>query len=808
MAAMLLVMGFCGICQGQQGQKLAFSTEPLEITVSDAKMTTYPDPDSSDGKILVYTGQIAARQKWPDDAVMEFRAQNAVFFFNKQAVDSLLSNKDNKTAPDRQLGVYLQGDVRMHLDKAGVKNFKTVDNEISADEVYVDLITGQATIINAKLRMAMPDTHMPIYVRAQKIKMLSQKDFEIYDAKLSNDEFYEPWFSLGIKHLLVDSDAEVNNPAATAAQRVQMEMKGISAKIEGVPISWWPKASGDASTANMPLKSLSLGSDSEFGACIEAQWDLNWLTGANPDSNVQSFLRTDGFSERGGGIGIDADYKNAKYGADNSFGQFRSYMVYDEGYDRLGRLSSRRDVTPPNDLRGWAQWRHRQYLRGDWQVTLEGAYISDRNFLESWREKEFDTDKEPETLIYFKQQRHNWAVDLTAKWHLNDFQYDLTEMPKVGLHLAGQDLGIFTYYQDGYIGRFAQRAGDRLVAGPGPNEIASTFPDSLNQDYFTYGLSRHELALPLNVGRLKFIPTAIGTYAYDDMADEDVWQGAIGFRSSMQFWKVDDSVHSELFDIDRLRHIVRPELNIFAVDSDQAGDDARDILNFGVRQTFQTKRGPAGKKRSVDFLRFNTSATFVTNDQDNIAYPNYFLASTPENQFDLTRFLNDDLDGLGLTRAAVINQTVSDFLEANWLWQISDTAAMDGDVNYNLNDDVLSKVAAGFAINHSPRTRYYLGYRFYRRADVLEDRDTQLATGRINYKMNRKYSMGLSQQYNIVRDAPSYTRATLIRKNNRWYSALSFGYDPVRSGFSFTVSFWPAGYDKLTIGTRRAANAL
>src|SRR2546430_245842 len=83
---------------------------------------------------------------------------------------------------------------------------------------------------------------------------------------------------------------------------------------------------------------------------------------------------------------------------------------------------------------------------------------------------------------------------------------------------------------------------------------------------------------------------------------------------SSAFRKVDDTAHSDLFDIHRLRHVIEPKLNLFAgVENkdrndvfiyDEPIDQIWDIsaVQLALRQRWQTKRGGPGNWRSVDFF--------------------------------------------------------------------------------------------------------------------------------------------------------------------------------------------------------------
>jgi len=777
------------------------TTELVSIKL-DGKFVSYPHPDGGD--VLVFADGIYITQKWPaQKALMELSAQSAVVFYSHKELPKAISLLRDGSAEAGQalgdlkhpIGVYLEGDVVMQVDRFEVGSFGPIsDNQITAERVYYDFTKNRALILDGVLRMNLPDETGLMYVRAEQIRQWSLDHFTARKVKLSNDEFHQPQVWLGVD--MVEIVTEKNKSAS-------FEMEKITLNIKDLPVFWWPRASGTSAKSSLPIDGFHTSYSSEFGASLESRWDLAWLLGISGkpkgDTKIKSSFLLDEFSKRGPASGVGLDYSSEQY-----FGNLQSYLLHDGGEDKLGRTWARQDVAPPNKLRGNASWQHRQYLPYNWEGSFEVSYLSDRNFLESWRKDQFDTE-EQETVVYFKQQRNNWAFDILNKFHLNDFQYTRTELPRAGFHMAGQDIfELLTYQHEGYVSRMSDVAGDRDVPGPGGATEPSVLPPSLDQNSFAFALSRHELSMPLQIGPLRVAPTGIGTYIHDEsISDHNFMQGAVGLRASTKLWRLDNSAKSRLWDIDRIRHLIIPEVSAFLVDTDLEGFESRDVLNFGINQRWQTKRGPQDDKRSVDFLRLNTSVTLVNNDVDDADLPGRFFFSSPEWQFDKAAYLNDDLANLGLARRERINQNLSDHANADWTWLISDTTVLDGGINCNIHDGLISQADNSIAVQRSPRLRYYFGYRYLRNADPFEDLDASFLTVGTSYKMNRKHTIALSHQYDIERTSASRSQVTMIRKYPHWYGAFSISYSASTGSTSFTLSFWPEGFDKLTLGSRR-----
>jgi len=746
--------------------------------------------------ILICTDGIYAYQRRPkEDVLLELRGQNAVVFGSL----ARLVGTPNEPAPAEPIlgevitGVYLERDIVL---QAG-------PYKITAEKLYYDFTQNRALILDAVLRLKLPDPSLPLQVRAEQIRQLSSSRFAARQLKLSTDEFYLPHTWLGAKEARITTElVEDKGLTALAGARSCYELRDVTVNLEEVPIFWWPRAAGTTTKTELPIKTLHTSHSSEYGFGIESRWNLAWLLGLAEPSGVESTLLLDEFTERGPATGIELDYSSRDY-----FGKLGSYLVSDEGEDKLGSFFSRRDLEPEHTLRGRAKWQHRHYLPYDWEGTFEISYLSDAHFLENWQEREFDTAKEQETLIYLKRQRDNWAFDLLNKFHLNDFGYTMTELPTAGLHIVGQDLfETFTYYHDGYISRLRERAEDNRVSGLTGRYEQSNLPSLIDQDDFAFGLSRHELALPMQLGPFNVSPTAIGSFAYDDSEeDETTVQGAFGLRGGTQLWHIDDSVQSRLWDLDRIRHIVMPEVSAFWLESDQEETNQNHLLNFSLKQRWQTMRGLQGDKHSVDFLRFDAGLTLVNHDVDDCDLPNKFFFSTPEPQLDPAAFLNADLVNFDLARREQINQNLSDHVTADSTWRISEETVVTGRVNYNLNDSVLSQAGANIAVQRSPRTSYYVGNRYLHGGDPFQLEDSHFLTAGVSYKLNRKYTFAATHQYDIEQTADSYTQAVIIRKFVHWYGAFSVSHDADRDSFSFQVSFWPEGLERFALGSRRFA---
>ncbi len=145
----------------------------------------------------------------------------------------------------------------------------------------------------------------------------------------------------------------------------------------------------------------------------------------------------------------------------NGLGKITSYLIDDRGEDRLGRVDFRRNLKPPEDLRGRFSWVNREFMPYNWQVTTGIDYESDENFLESYRRHEYNTGPDRETYIHLKRIEDNWGLAFLAKGRINNFADELDEAPTGEYHLTGQSIfdDKMTLYSDTYGGRYRQQIG-------------------------------------------------------------------------------------------------------------------------------------------------------------------------------------------------------------------------------------------------------------------------------------------------------------------------------------------------------------
>lgn len=664
--------------------------------------------------------------------------------------------------------VYLEGDVVMTQGATMIR----------AERLYYDFVEERALILDAVLRTMLVDRNIPLYLRAPEIRQLSAKHFSAYEARLTTSEFYTPHYHIGARNIeLMDRTPGGVGGAQRGLGAGSITIRHATLNVGDHPIAYWPYVRVSVDVSETSIKAIRTGYSGDFGLELETDWNLFSVAGLETPEGFDGTLSLDYYSDRGPGIGTDVEYKRDRY-----FGEYRTYLISDGGKDDLGR---KRATDPEGDVRGRFLFRHRQFLDDDWQLTLEFSHISDRSFLEEFFEPEFDRGKEQETLLHLKKQRDNWAFVAHLQWRILDWLTQTERLPDFSLHIIGQPIGDrLTWFSENRAGSVRFRPGDQTFRDflfQGANAPSSTTTGRVD--------SRQEIEVPIDLGPLRLVPFAVvrGSAWSDSPRDGSLGRtfGSVGVRGSMYFSKVYPDYESELFDVHGVRHVVKPDITAWVsasnVDSDELhpfdenveGIDEIDGVSMGVRQRWQTKRGDGADRRTVDFLTWDLEFGFFNDATGRNTTNGYTSFSRPENSI------------------------AHNYVNSSLIWRMNDRTAILNEINYDVNEGEVDIFNLSAVVERPPRMSYLIGYRF------INDIDSNLMAFELNYRMTEKHTLALRQQFDLDRGRTLDFTVALIRKHPRWFSALSFALDEGEDDFGVSLSIWPEGFPRATLGSRR-----
>ncbi len=753
---------------------------------------------------------------------LELRADNAVVFSpaghspSKKLVGHPTSINQNVQ------GIYLDGDVTITYG----------DESIHARRVYYDFTTNRAIMLDAVMSTYEVQNHSPLYMRAKKLLQLAQGDFEAKSVKLSTDEFYVPHYYIGASSMAIQSLAA---PVHRQTHVYAFQAKNVVANFMGVPFFYWPYLSGTTRQNPTPLRRISAGYSSIYGATVRTDWDLFGLLNQPSPPGLKTDLAINEYSSRGPGTGI-----NSYYSKGDARGILNSFIMYDDGTDQLG--ANRDNIPLPSHVRGFISGRYQQPLNHQWSIAVQGSYISDPNFLEQYFQNVYATAPEQQTSVYLKQQHGNEAFTVLGKFQLNRFvanadlennEYSVQKYPEVKYWRNGDKvLGLFTFYTESsgalLNDKFSSTtAADRALQlnfpGINPNE---TFADYyLNNGWTNQNVARldtrEELDLPLALGPVQFDPYVVGRVTYWDTSfpasgnqlngnTTRLW-GQVGFRSSVEIWKTYHHIRSNFFDVHQLRHIIEPEISLFQTGSTvQRGylqPFSRDVegitdasgAQFALRQVFQTLRGRPGHRQEVNWITLNVDAdVFWNQPKYGPFYPgDPMYAGAP---FSTSDFGSPVLGYFDFSRPDL--SQVADSLNSNFSWRIGADVRALADEDWSIDNQKLEKFDTGLAVDQSPNLSYFFGNQY------LGPLSTDQWTVAVNYQLTRKYIVSLVQSYDFSLAHNVMSSITLVRKLPRFYTAVTLGYSADTKDTAVFFSIFPAGYPHAGIVNSSTLEAL
>lgn len=782
--------------------------EPIDFTYGAAETITADDGTLalalSGGVTIVQRARLKEHPTLYD--LVELRADSAVLFTTirdpKRELKDLAGSEEVKKAIQ---AAYLEGDVRI-IYTPGIP-VQIGENRLEAKRVYYEFNSGRAILTEAILHTIQPGLPVPVVVRAKTIRQLAQGEYKTTDAQLSTSRFATPSYSINAAKLYVRRE---DSGDSRLGGRNVFSAEGTSLRFFNVPFFYLPYASGSMTDRGLPLRGLGFTNSTRFGTGVKTRWGLFETVGVPPPKDLDASYRLDYFSDRGPAGGLDFEYGGGVFSQlpreDFNFeGEFTGYGVYDHGFDDVGRGRVGEFNYPTGDddhPRGHVLYKHQHFFSDDFQLQFRAGYVSDATFLEQWFEREFDEEDPHDVMAYLKRQRDTEAYTFVVQAQPSDVvttsdllqeQFEVERLPEVGYRRIGDSAfgDRATFFTSDTLGGYrfnvtratlAEQGFDTGARTPGIPSLGFT---GVNQDYTVRGDFRQELAYPFAAGPVKVMPYVVGRYTgYSDSPQEgDVQRllGAVGLRASTAFWKTYDNVESKLFDIHRVRHIIEPEVNVFASGATHDRNDVFiyeedvDAINdvsatqFAIRQRWQTKRGGPGRWRSVDFFTLNIEANLFANEPKEDQFPprgfrGLFFASHPE--------------------ASVPR----DSLNADASWRISDNTIVLADAEQNLNENRLATAAVGLLVQRGEGLMYFVGNRY------IDELSSNITTIAVSYRISPKYFISASQSYDFGLSENVSEGIAIIREFDSFLVIVTVSHDETSDQSSFNFSISPKGF--------------
>ncbi len=736
--------------------------------------------------------------------------------WSKNGIDGLTSPEG--ATDDGAYELYLEGNVV----------FQQGEQVVYAERMYYNVQDEYGTILNAELLTPVPEYQGLVRLKADVLQRVNRDRYQAFGAALTTSRMGVPryWFqSNQIEY--VDKQSTVINPVTGESQidpvtgqpKISHERLATSRNntlyFGGYPVFYWPVLSADINDPVFYLNKISFKNDDVFGFQVLTEFDNYEIFGIDdPWEGTEWVTDLDYLSERGMGVGTRFNFNNTYFPFVNNpaTGFLDAWGIYDTGTDNLG--ADRRMLTPETDLRGRVWGRHRQMTIGDFQFTGELGLISDRNFLESYYEKDWDTQKDFDTSFELKKLVDNQSFNIHGATRVNDFFMQTEWIPKLDHYMLGQPLLFdrLTYFSHSTVGYARLRPS---TAPEDPADAATYDPLPYEVDIEgIVGSTRHEIDLPMELFGSKVTPYALGdvTYQGQDINGNDMLRGYAqgGVRGSIMAWSVNRNIQSQLFNVNGVAHKITLYGDLYYADSSQdisrvgiynkINDDSQEA--FQRRFKFTTYGLPAGTPvpAAVDprYYAFRTNQQGMVTSPipeiaDDVSAAHLELRQTwqtkrggPGNEkiidwitFDVggTVFPDADRDNFG--------ETVG-LLNYEFDWKIGSRFSVFSNGFWDLFDEGLQTMTIGSYINRTQIGNLYVSY-----TNTIQPFESQLIIASLQYRLSEKWFGGLGTAYDLKENGNLGQNIFLTRIGESSLFTLNFNVDASRDNVGIGINFEP-----------------
>lgn len=706
-------------------------------------------------RIVTALGNVVLQK---DATTME--ADNAILWFDEEKSDG------KKKHVFKEL--YAEGNVIL----------KSPEDVRKADKIFQNLTEKKAIYINPWIKTKMPEPpYLPIYLGGKEAKQIDQDHMIVKDAYFTTCNFSQPHYRFKSRNLTI------TNRKTPVESYSEIVARHNTFRVGELPVAYLPKYTFDTRTKSSFFKGFGTGSSNRLGLALTTTWDPLAL-GVFPELNrwMRTVVKLDYLSKRGPAAGTEIFYKRP-----NMDGYLETFYVKDHA-----ELDQTTGLPPPQENRGRLLWRHRQHINKEWRADAELSYLSDRAFLREFYEPEFKTGKAQETDLYFRRLQDNKGLTFLAKKQIHRFDTGPEALPQLGYQLISQPLweDRLNLTSQSSLGYLDFRIDDQMhTKDPARyQKLKRTTGSSIRMD------NNNTLSWPFQLWIMKFRPFVGGRVTAYSKSTED--QGpndgpavgrlatSLGLDASTNFWRI-YSTESKLFRINKLKHIITPDFRwevgpTVTKNPDHLlqyepsdGLSKYNALVFGIRNRFQTRRGP--QLRTVDLLDLDMEVHLLTSPSDG-----------PEG--DTTHYV-------GNAEGYLIPKKHS-FLQPDIRAQLTDRLALTSERSeFNLDDFRFDFYNVGITFQNSPKWYQFLGYRFIR-----DTSSTVLAS--TNLVIKEKWSLSLGEAYDFKPQAFTGTTtaakslATSIvlgRRSHDFNSSLYLVFDAVNKNTSIGFNITPVG---------------
>jgi hypothetical protein len=442
----------------------------------------------------------------------------------------------------------------------------------------------------------------------------------------------------------------------------------------------------------------------------------------------------------------------------------------------------------------------------------------------------FDSGLDQDTLAYLIYQRRNRALTIDAQVNFMDWITDTQWLPKLEYYRIGDSfLNHLFSYSSNYGVDYANV--HTAVEVNNPNIFAFIPYDPISNTSRPWESGRawttQEVDLPIKLGGFNIVPYVQGqvmgwSNQLDYQTQGRAW-GAYGARFNVMATRIYADAENELLNIHGLAHkatlnvdyrsaystlslnrvgvqdmldddtyeltrryfaltnyvggvlpyqydprylILRRTLNPVAFAPDI--QDSIETFTVSLNQRLQTKRGPDGRRRIVDWMILDAQTTFFPNSQrDNFGEP------MGQTMYNYEWYLGD--------RTSLISTGWFEF------WNVVGNPILVTDPRKSNDPFGLRVINAGVSINRPPRGNVYFGYSIINTGPIA----TSALNASFNYWLSPKWYASFATSYDFGNAILLGSTASVTKIGADFLTSIGLSVDPQRQNYTFGLEIAP-----------------
>jgi hypothetical protein len=418
------------------------------------------------------------------------------------------------------------------------------------------------------------------------------------------------------------------------------------------------------------------------------------------------------------------------------------------------------------------------------RLDTEFSYLSDRDFLQEYFDREFKEGKEQETYAYLRLNQNNQGLSLLERTRMNDFQNQVEYLPRLSYSLLKQPLLTLGQKYTLYFSDLTEVVNRRLRLDEDLNQADTP----RNARFDTYNEITLPFHLPLGVSLTPFLA---GRYtAYEEgLLEEDYtdrWVGTDGLRLFTQFYRIFNTTSPSL-GLNQIRHsisfdarytnnsvVTTSPTKLIQFDSTDRLDRFTEYY-LEIRNRFGTQVTENGAGLFRDFLTIGAAVEYYPDAQRdttqantaNYLYPLNWIVLAPDRhqQYPQRDFSNIYFD-LGFTPQSLF----SIYLDGQYNGERRRTEIFNASLNVNPYPGWSTSLSQRYSFNNTNATGLALT------CSPIE-----------------KWQVSISEQYDFRADAFTNRSYTFRRDLHEFYLDFIVSIDAGKNEKSFNIMFTPKG---------------